>query len=438
MRRSITGLIAGSFLAGLLAVAAPVAVAPGAEAATACPRIQIFGVRGSGESADDYSGYGRTVYTVIQAVKAQLGDAAVGRWATSYRAIPVDFMRINYVPDYNSSVEGGKVALKSMIDTFLAGRCGATSKLVIVGYSQGAHVAADVFQARLTATQRSRVIALALIADPRFKGSGASVPNVGDYSTRLNGIYDLYGSPRVFASDQYTKVRSYCALTDPICNFSATNGAACKLSVYCVHTNYFSHTFAGRTYTDWAAAFIVKQANALAPAPTAMTTWSRVDAAGDVVSRSSFVDPPIIAAPERTAGDITSVSVEASQSRVRFVFKFRDLPAWDPFSSGFGVSLVQGEKSVGVAFLDATEAILSNGYSNYVCKGQAPGFSVSSVSKQIVVSIPDRCLEGMRYFKFFSYAYANTNDNRMFIDDANRTGFPTSGNATYSPVIYRW
>lgn len=412
-------------------MAAPVAVAPGAEAAIACPRIQIFGVRGSGETVTDYSGYGRTVYTVIQQVKGLIGADAVGRTRIDYPAIKVNPWDRTYPLKYKLSVDAGKTALKSAIDVFLAGRCNELTDIVLIGYSQGAQVAGDVYQA-LAPDQRSRVIAVTLIGDPRFKGSGAEPPNFGDYSSSLNGVLDSVGAPRVFASTQYSWVRSYCVKGDPVCNFSLTNAAVCQAAGgACVHTNYFYQGYGARTYTQWAAAFIAKQANAYAPAPS--SNWTRTDPAGDV-SIWHYGDP-VIAAPERTAGDITSMSVEASATRVRFVFKFRDLPEWDPVEAGFHVGMVQGDKQVGAEFYNASKVTLAS----ESCVGHAPAFSVSQASKQIVVNFPDRCLEGMRYFKAYAYSTAISGDSMAyFVDDANRTGHPVSDQVAYSPVIYRW
>ncbi len=440
VRRSIIGLLSGAFLSGLLAVAAPIAVAPSAEAATACPRVQLFGVRGSGETVDNYYGYGRTVYSVIQQAKALIGSDGVNASRIDYPAIAVGYGGIQYLSKYDASVEAGKVALKIAIDHFTSGSCGAVSRIAIVGYSQGAHVAGDVYQARLTSAQRDRVIALALIGDPRFKGSAASPPNFGDFSTRLNGVYDISRTTRVFSSDQYSRVRSYCVQEDPVCNFSSTNVAVCKAAGgSCVHSTYFYQDFANKTYTDWAATFLAKQTNTYAPAPALLTSWSRNDPARDVVSWSDQVAPPVVAMPDRTVGDITSVSVDANRTRVRFVFTFRDLPEWNEmYGSGFGVSLTQGDTIVSAGLLDNSTAVLNNGYTDYVCRNQSPGLSVNPTTKQIIISISDRCLEDMRYFRFFSYAYSNTADGRMYFDDAVRTGFAESGLAAYSPVVHRW
>lgn len=231
-------------------------------ARTRCPLVWIFGVRGSGEKDADFFGYGRTVFEVIQQAKLVMPSGQVGRSAISYPAVPVGYGKILYPVKYNASVAAGKVALEAAIDRFTSGTCGRISQIAIVGYSQGAHVAGDVYQAHLTSAQRERVVALVLIGDPRFKGSAASPPNFGDFSARLNGVFDITGAPRVFTSAQYSRVRSYCGLGDPVCNFSPANVAACKASgPTCVHSNYFGRRFGSLPYTGWAGVFIGKKAD---------------------------------------------------------------------------------------------------------------------------------------------------------------------------------
>ena len=420
MSQRPVGLLSSPIIAVLMAIGASVVAAPVAAAATSCPRVQIFGVRGSGETVDDYYGYGRTVYTVIQQTRTRLGAAAVGAARIDYPAISVGYGGIQYPSKYNASVEAGKVALTGAIEDFWT-RCGAVSGIALVGYSQGAHIAGDVFQARLPSEIRDRVIALALIGDPRFNGGAAAPPNFGGFSTRLNGVYDITGSPRTFLSTQYSRVRSYCASGDPVCNFTPANAAACKLSNSCVHSRYFSQEFAGSTYTQWASYFLAVQVRRYSP-----TSWSRTDPGGDMVDAFNFNAG---AASGESRGDITRVTVDATSARVLVVMTFRELVG--PLGSGdhFQVQVgLQGSllgKNIDVGLNDGS-VYMNAGFTGtdghpvpFVCQGQLPGFSIDAGKKQISFIVDGRWFDGERTFTVFAYSSSYTRTSgTAYQDDA--------------------
>lgn len=142
--------------------------------------------------------------------------------------------------------------------------------LYLVGYSQGAHVVGDAYQEKLTAYQRSRVAAIAMLGDPGFRGSEDEPPNQGNYSHRLNGIYDQIGTVRRIGSAAAPKFRSYCAKGDPVCNFSLANAAGCKLHPdTCIHNRYRTATYNGLTYTTLAANRLLARWRTFGPAADA-------------------------------------------------------------------------------------------------------------------------------------------------------------------------
>jgi hypothetical protein len=201
-----------------VAQAAPLSQKPirSLSSSSACPVMQIVAVRGSGETESDYGGYGRTVYDVVTQIGSAVANTASQE--INYRAIPVGYGGWNHYPaNYRASVLDGVTKLTSAIQGFIAGPCGSSTYLYLVGYSQGAQVVGDTFQGKLSATQRQRVGGLALIADPRFKGSQTGGVNVGDFSKYLNGVVP---TPRTVTAGQVGKIRSYCAKNDPVCNFT--------------------------------------------------------------------------------------------------------------------------------------------------------------------------------------------------------------------------
>jgi Cutinase len=232
------------------------------------PLMQVVGVRGSGETQLDYGGYGRTVAAVVSAIEGKV-LLNVATDEIDYPAIPMGYGGwTHYAANYKASVADGVSKLTTYIQQFIAGPCGATTYLYLIGYSQGAQVVGDTFQKKLTAPQRQRVGGIAMLGDPRFMGSQTGGVNVGDYANNLNGIFDVIGSPRTVLPGQVGKVRSYCALNDPICNFTKTDAAACKiLPSTCPHVLYPDATYKGVIWTTRAANYLVSRWKKLGPKP---------------------------------------------------------------------------------------------------------------------------------------------------------------------------
>lgn len=134
-----------------------------------CPAVQFVGVRGSGEKKEDADGYGNTVNAVREEVLARFPEA---------NSVPIDYPAIKvlegglfyYGSAYRNSINDGENKLASFLNAFQT-RCGS-AKIVLVGFSQGAQVAADVYQSVKPAV-RGMIVALALFGDP---GSTPSRP----------------------------------------------------------------------------------------------------------------------------------------------------------------------------------------------------------------------------------------------------------------------
>lgn len=236
----------------------PASAAVSSEAA-GCPRVHVVGVRGSGERTADHHGFGRTVWAVVREVHGQAPDST---WhSIDYPAVGVGSGGWGrYEASYERSLAAGKNRLAGYLGRFLAGACGRVTPVVLVGYSQGAHVVGDVYQERLSPAQRARVAAVALIGDPRFRGAAGSPPDVGSYDPLLNGIWAArhIGSARSITGGQAARVRSYCLRRDPVCNGSVRNVLRCRFHrAECVHGRYDSLRWRHRTYTWRAAHFLV-------------------------------------------------------------------------------------------------------------------------------------------------------------------------------------
>jgi hypothetical protein len=226
-----------------------------AEAAD-CPTARIYGVRGSGEKANDSGGYGGTVAEVVSGV-IQANPGATAE-PIDYPAVPIGYGGVNYGTEYDRSVQAGRVKLATTINRWWTGPCGSVSPILLVGYSQGAQVAADVYQGWLLPRVKARVLGITLLADPRFRGGQATPVNRGTYDRRLNGVYDIPGTPRTWAASESGVARSYCTWGDPVCNVTWNSLAACRLKANsCPHASYGYMPSWQDPYTAQAARWLV-------------------------------------------------------------------------------------------------------------------------------------------------------------------------------------
>lgn len=200
----LTAFVSALALIFSAAVLIPLMASSQAQAAPSCPAVQFVGVRGSGEKNSDGAGYGKTVNDVRLKILERYPDA--GTFFVDYQAIPVNILDPRYSSRYRTSVADGVHKLGLFLTRFTA-RC-RTTPVVLVGFSQGAHVAGDVYQTA-TSYVRSKIVGLALIGDPRFNPDQPQV-NFGDFDSTKKGIWQLPGggSMRSFTSDRFPFVHS--------------------------------------------------------------------------------------------------------------------------------------------------------------------------------------------------------------------------------------
>jgi hypothetical protein len=243
-------LALGSLLGGLQG---PQAQAKG------CPYLEYVGVRGSGETSTDFGGFGYTVYSALQVVQRRVPVGEdVDQHPIDYPAIPVNLNK-KYPNAYRASVQAGKNNLASWLNKYHHDCPGAP--VALVGYSQGAHVALDVYQEETVAV-RQQIVAVAAFGDPRFN-PGQPAVDFGSYEKRLGSWGVFAGSVRSIASARVAAVHSFCVKGDPVCNYSTTNLAVCGKDISkCVHLHYMDLVFANKaTYTTFAGRWIVTRLN---------------------------------------------------------------------------------------------------------------------------------------------------------------------------------
>lgn len=118
---------------------------------------------------------------------------------------------------YHDSVVDGKNWLREHLASEVT-TCPGT-KLVLSGYSQGAQVAADVYQRSVSAVERRHILALVLFGDPYFNPSDAASDR-GTFARK--GRSGVLGRRPTFNGDH--RVLSYCHLHDPICQHPTVIG----------------------------------------------------------------------------------------------------------------------------------------------------------------------------------------------------------------------
>jgi pimeloyl-ACP methyl ester carboxylesterase len=193
-------------------------------AVPACPPLVFFGVRGSGETAKDYYGYGQ----IISSMRNYLQDLVPGMGSepVNYPAIAVRWPDPRYKVAYGNSVSHGVANVMAIYAT-LRSWCPRTP-LVLAGYSQGADVAYRV-SSRLPKAARSRVI-IAAFGDPHFNPA-QSWADAGSYQPFYGILETGWNEPAHKWRGSYAPhLRSWCLHGDDICNATGLRATTCAVS----------------------------------------------------------------------------------------------------------------------------------------------------------------------------------------------------------------
>ncbi|MEV0396106.1 cutinase family protein [Polymorphospora rubra] len=177
-----------------------------------CPRVIVIGVRGTDEAAG--SGGGSYDYaTGGFGGRLNLTSTVVTGTPLTARRTGLKYPAKAIAPIYPISQGQGTTNLKNLV-TSLGTTCSSSTRFVLVGYSQGAHVIGDALASdsgnRIAATYRNRIAAVVFFGDPTYRvgepfnaGGGAR-----------NGTW-----PRAVGvlSEFNSRLRSYCYANDRWC-----------------------------------------------------------------------------------------------------------------------------------------------------------------------------------------------------------------------------
>lgn len=190
-------------------------------AVTFCAPVVLVSARGTWQTPGDTDfsqGIGSRGWGTWQALARSLGVQSdrPGAHPTVVDAIGVRYPAtgIPLVDDdsYATSRNEGKKSLRTLL-TQISGSC-PDSRVVLLGYSQGADVVASVWQD--DAPGEAQTTGVVLLADPHFNkkwvGQGIVLPEGGTY--KKNG---MLGARPLFDDDVVDRVQAWCWPADPVC-----------------------------------------------------------------------------------------------------------------------------------------------------------------------------------------------------------------------------
>lgn len=209
---------------------------------SACPALYALGIQGTGESSPDAAPSTDTgmLSTVFRPLLAEAGEAGlVDRAYVPYEAGFGGAVPGGAVP-YTESVDGGLQRLRAMA-TQIVQRCPDT-RLAVVGYSQGAHVA-SLFAQEIGSGKgvlpAGKLAAVALFADPTraanaplFPGAPgrtvpAAAPDTSGAALATLGEVRQAAAPGGGLGPSSDQASDFGQLTGRVASFCATGDLAC-------------------------------------------------------------------------------------------------------------------------------------------------------------------------------------------------------------------
>jgi len=207
--RSTRRLLGGGLLA-LMIWLTLAALAPAS--GFACSNVEFIGVRGSGESYSGNFGMGNQIGNLYERVKARKPSSqTLQSYGLEYQAVNVAEWWKAW--DYFFSVWEGDEHLENRVKGD-ASAC-PSMKILIAGFSQGAHVVGDTIENLTNKNDSSlgHVYGVALYGDPRFNPSDKATAR-GNYNPEHWGILTERGA---YSSKINNRLGDWCRLKDAIC-----------------------------------------------------------------------------------------------------------------------------------------------------------------------------------------------------------------------------
>jgi pimeloyl-ACP methyl ester carboxylesterase len=177
------------------------------KAGETCPDVVFIGARGTGQD----TGIGPQLTDVYEQFVGLLdpgSDVEVSFYPLDY---PAAGSRFGGASEYSGSVAEGVAALPAAVE--LVGEQCAGARIVLAGYSQGAHVIAIADHAFL---EQANVDAIVLLANPVF-APGDPTEKVGQFDPEKGGIIREAWIDGPIAE----RTIQVCLKGDPVCQFGS-------------------------------------------------------------------------------------------------------------------------------------------------------------------------------------------------------------------------
>jgi len=189
-----------------------------------CPKVILYGIRGSGElpqgSTPDTEHYdlGPTVAEYFRKLRSTFGVDRVGALASGYPAVPVPSLTEpqNWVLMNTVSVPTGEASGVADLTRYI-GRC-PTSHFVIAGYSQGAWVARRIIR-QLEPANNDHIAHHVFFGDPWFSYAEPSVIPLGTVDPGRTGILSATSIGRPGLPTGAVTTHSWCHAGDIVCQW---------------------------------------------------------------------------------------------------------------------------------------------------------------------------------------------------------------------------
>jgi hypothetical protein len=203
----------------------------------ACPRYEIFGLRGSGESYGGLYKMGSTVGLAAWYAIHDLPARSTVAYSIPYPAAGVGTL-LSDPNKFFQSMDYGEFELVAAVHR-LATRCRHTG-IAIIGYSQGAGVASQAVR-MMGSGDRARINALVLFADTYSRGDTKYAFTFNPFTQNQRGWkrhgHGIFGSRRIPLAA--SKIADVCFNVDPVC-VSGGKTTIVNAMFTGVHTEYKS------------------------------------------------------------------------------------------------------------------------------------------------------------------------------------------------------
>ncbi len=216
-RKSVTLLAAAATAAPPLTLAAPPAAHAVASSAT-CAKVIVVGARGSLESAgstatiDSGRAYKTGGFGTVAGATAYVQSHYSGTVRSLAIKYPATILPSKNDPGYLNSVAVGTATVRAELN-HLGSAC-PSSKLVLIGYSQGAQIIANVLDwtsfPALSSTAAKNIKAVAFFGDPTY------VP-FESYDTGGGVLDGLFARSYLGLVNYQSRIRSECLPLDAFC-----------------------------------------------------------------------------------------------------------------------------------------------------------------------------------------------------------------------------